>query len=76
MSTEVTSKAIFITNTFAQAHPEDHVRLWHQFEKEVPFSKRSGAYGMDNVAYVRWLRQQQNPIATEFLANNIVQRSL
>jgi hypothetical protein len=75
MSMEITSQAIFITNTFAAAHPEEHVRLWTQFEKEVPFSKRSGAYGMDNVAYIRWLRQQSNPIVSQFLANNIVQRS-
>lgn len=40
---EASAKAIFITNTFAQAHPEEHIKLWRQFEKEVPVSKRSGA---------------------------------
>lgn len=75
MSMEATSQAIFITNTFASAHPREHVELWTRFEKEVPFGKRSGAYGMDNVAYVRWLREQGNPVVSEFLNNNIVQRT-
>lgn len=74
MTMELSSKAIFITNTFAQAHPQEHVKLWAQFEKEVPFSKRSGAYGMDNVAYVRWLRQQQDPVVIDFLSSSILQR--
>jgi hypothetical protein len=73
MTMQTTAKAIFITNTFAQAHPEEHTKLWQQFEKEVPFSKRSGAYGMDNVAYIRWLRTQNNPVAKEFMAGSIVQ---
>jgi hypothetical protein len=72
---ELTAQAIFITNTFAAAHPQEHVQLWSQFEKEVPYSKRSGAYGMDNLAYIRWLRQQSNPFVIEFLSNNILQRS-
>lgn len=71
---DFTSKAIFITNTFAQAHPEEHIKLWGQFEKEVPYGKRSGAYGLDNVAYVKWLGQQRNQVAMDFLANNIIQR--
>lgn len=75
MSTEITAQAIFITNTFASAHPQEHVELWTQFEKEVPYSKRSGAYGIDNAAYVRWLKQQGNPVVIEFLNNNIVQRT-
>lgn len=75
MSLDSISKAIFVTNTFAQAHPKEHVSLWMQFEREVPFSKRSGAYGADNLAYMRWLRTQQNPIVSNFLAQDIVARS-
>lgn len=75
MSFDAVAKSIFITNTFAGAHPEEHVRLWKQFEQEVPFSKRSGAYGADNIAYVRWLKQQNNPVIKTFLNNDIIQRS-
>lgn len=75
MSMEVTAQAIFITNTFAQAHPEEHTQLWAQFEKQVPFSKRTGMYGADNYAYVKWLKSQKNPVVVQFLQENIVQRS-
>lgn len=75
MSMEVTAKSIFITNTFAQAHPQEHVRLWSQFEKEVPLNKRTGMYGADNLAYVNWLKQQKNPVVIQFLQDNIIQRS-
>lgn len=72
---EASAKAIFITNTFAQAHPEEHLKLWKRFEQEVPFSKRSGAYGVENMAYVRWLRKQNNPTVNEFLKDSIVHQS-
>ncbi|GIN55075.1 MULTISPECIES: hypothetical protein [Bacillus subtilis group] len=72
MSMEASAKAIFITNTFAQAHPEEHIKLWRQFEKEVPVSKRSGAYGVENMAYVRWLRDLNNQVVREFLKESIV----
>jgi hypothetical protein len=72
---EQIAQSIFITNTFAQAHPEEHVQLWNQFEKEIPHNKRSGAYGADNVAYVRWLKGQNNSVVTEFLNGSIIQRS-
>ncbi|MCU5503639.1 hypothetical protein OCB09_09750 [Bacillus cereus] len=75
MSMEHISKSIFITNTFAQAHPEEHIRLWVQFEKEVPYSKRSGTYGADNLAYVSWLKKQQIPVVKQFLTTNITQSS-
>ncbi|MEB2277017.1 hypothetical protein LAV82_23645 [Bacillus sp. ILBB4] len=75
MSIEATAKAIFITNTFAQAHPEEHIKLWGQFEKEVPVNKRSGAYGIDNMAYVSWLKNQANPTVIEFLSASITQRN-
>lgn len=68
-------QAIFITNTFASAHPKEHVELWRQFEKEVPFSKRSGAYGIDNLAYVRWLRAQRHPLVKQFIDENVIMRS-
>ncbi len=42
MSMEYISKAIFITNTFAQAHPQEHINLWIQFEKED--TKKTIAY--------------------------------
>jgi hypothetical protein len=72
---ETVAKAIFVTNTFANAHPNEHVALWEQFEKEVPINERSGAYGVDNMAYIRWLRQQNNPIVNQFLKDNIIQKS-
>lgn len=75
MSIDVTGKAIFITNTFAQAHPQEHIKLWAQFEKEVPFKERSGMYGADNQAYVKWLKQQNNPLIQSFLKDNLVSRS-
>lgn len=75
MSMEAVAKAIFVTNTFAAAHPNEHVKLWSQFEKEVPASKRTGVYGADNMAYVRWLRTQSNPVVTQFLQEDIMQRS-
>lgn len=71
MSLENISKSIFITNTFAQAHPEEHIKLWAKFEEEVPYSQRSGAYGADNLSYIKWLKQQQNPIIKQFLATHI-----
>ncbi|MBU5261992.1 hypothetical protein [Bacillus atrophaeus] len=74
MSMEASAKAIFVTNTFAQAHPEEHIKLWRQFEKEVPASNRSGAYGIENMAYVRWLRKLDNPVVSEFLKESILQQ--
>ncbi|MED3625647.1 hypothetical protein P4478_00180 [Bacillus subtilis] len=72
MLMEASAKAIFVTNTFAQAHPEEHIKLWKQFENEVPVSKRSGAYGVENMAYVRWLKKLDNPIVREFLRESII----
>ncbi len=69
------SKAIFITNTFAAAHPQEHITFWKQFEKEVPVKERSGAYGADNMAYIRWLRKQNNPLVNQFLKESIVNQS-
>ncbi len=69
------SKSIFITNTFAAAHPQEHISLWNQFEKEVPAKERSGAYGADNMAYMRWLREQNNPTVNQFLKESIVNQS-
>lgn len=64
-------RAIFITNIFADYHPEKHVELWTQFEKEVPASKRSGVYGADNLAYVKWLKEKKNPIFMEFIKEHV-----
>lgn len=75
MSMDAVQKAIFITNTFAMAHPQEHVQLWSQFENEVPVKERSGAYGLDNMAYTRWLKRQNNPVVSQFLAENIQSRS-
>jgi hypothetical protein len=75
MTMESTAKAIFITNTFAGAYPEEHTKLWKQFEKEVPFNKRSGAYGADNMAYMKWIRTQNNPTMNAFLKEDITQKS-
>lgn len=76
MSLDAVSRSIFITNTFAKAHPEEHIKLWEQFEKEVPFNKRSGAYGADNLAYIKWIRTQDNPVVKQFLSNDIVYKTL
>ena len=73
---DVVAKAIFITNTFAAAHPEEHIRLWKQFEQEVPYSQRSGVYGADNLAYIRWLKKQKNPVVLKFLNEDIIHRTL
>jgi hypothetical protein len=75
MSFDAISKSIFVTNTFAQAHPREHVVLWKQFEQEIPVKERSGVYGADNMAYIKWLRTQNNPIVNNFLKDNIVQKS-
>jgi hypothetical protein len=69
-------RAIFITNTFADAYPEAHIRLWEQFEKEVPASKRSGHYGADNVAYVNWLKKKNPPEFQQFIQNHIDVKTL
>jgi hypothetical protein len=75
MTMELSSKAIFITNTFAEAHPEEHLELWMQFIKEVPYKKRNEFFGSDNIHYVNWLKKQNNPIVMQFLNDNIVERS-
>lgn len=75
MKQDPIAKAIFITNTFAQAHPKEHIALWTQFEKEVPVNKRTGAYGADNLAYVKWLKEQNNPTVMEFTRNDIMTQS-
>ncbi|QHW35786.1 hypothetical protein GZH47_33370 (plasmid) [Paenibacillus rhizovicinus] len=62
------NQSIFITNAFASEFPAEHTGLWRQFEKEVPLKDRSGIYGSDNVAYVRWLKNQNHPAYEEFRA--------
>jgi len=76
MSLDTIASSIFITNTFAAAYPEEHLRLWKQFEQEVPFSQRSGTYGADNVAYIRWLKKQKNPVVLKFLSEDIIKKSV
>lgn len=68
------SKSIFITNIFAQSHPEEHVKLWNRFVKEVPPLKRNGYYGAENDAYVRWLKEQNDPVFDAFVQEQIIGR--
>ncbi|WP_067923760.1 hypothetical protein [Alicyclobacillus shizuokensis] len=64
-------RAIFATNAFADAYPDEHRKLWAQFEQEVPARERKGAYGRENVAYVRWLIQTQNPLFRRFIQEHV-----
>jgi hypothetical protein len=64
-------RAIFITNTFAMAHPDLHTQLWGEFLAEVPASKRSGYFGADNIAYVQWLKKKQHPVFLEFIQDHV-----
>jgi len=68
-------RSIFATNAFASEYPEEHVKLWQQFEKEVPVSKRSGAYGADNAAYIKWLREKKVPTFMNFINSGLVSRT-
>lgn len=76
MSVDAFGRSIFITNTFANAHPEIHVELWNRFIQDVPKKERSGVYGADNLAYVKWLNTQNNPLVQEFLQTYTIQESL
>jgi len=64
-------KAVFITNIFAESNPEVHTDLWKQFEREVPVKERSGMFGASNIAYIKWLKVQNNPVFNSFIANNV-----
>jgi len=64
-------RAIFLTNVFAQSHPDEHLQLWQQFEQEVPLKERTGAFGSDNLAYIGWLKKKQEPVFIGFVRNNI-----
>ena len=68
------NQAIFMTNTFAEAHPKEHVQLWERFESEVPVNKRSGYYGADNVAYISYLRKKQDPTFLTFFNQSVESR--
>jgi hypothetical protein len=59
-------QSIFTTNAFASEFPTEHTRLWYEFESEVPLKDRSGVYGSDNVAYIKWLVQKKDPAFEEF----------
>jgi hypothetical protein len=76
MSTMTIDRAIFITNVFADANPEAHIKLWKQFEQEVPASKRSGHYGADNVAYINWLKKKNPPEFQQFIQQHIYVKTL
>lgn len=69
-----TNQAIFMTNTFAQANPEAHIRLWGMFENEVPLSKRSGVFGIENVAYINFLRARKEPVFMKFFQDSVESR--
>jgi hypothetical protein len=69
-------QAIFITNAFADAYPDEHRRLWGEFEREVPHRERSGVYGKENVAYIKWLSQKKPPLFVQFIKTHIESRSV
>ncbi|CDQ41941.1 hypothetical protein [Virgibacillus salexigens] len=64
-------KAIFITNVFADFHPKLHTELWQQFEHEVSKKERSGIYGVENMAYISWLKKKENPEFLSFMHKQI-----
>lgn len=64
-------QAIFMTNTFAESNPQEHVKLWGEFEKEVPYAKRSGYFGADNVAYINYLRKIKAPAFITFFNQDV-----
>lgn len=49
------NKAIFSTNQFATGAPDLHRKIWAEFEKAVPASKRNAFYGADSVEYIKYL---------------------
>lgn len=65
-------RSIFATNAFASQYPEEHIELWRQFEEAVPQQKRTGYYGADNAAYIKWLLEIKHPLFNAFLQKNIV----
>jgi hypothetical protein len=64
-------RAIFATNAFADAFPKEHIELWKRFENEVPYKDRSGVYGAENVAYIRWLTKIRHPLFVKFAQEHI-----
>ncbi len=64
-------QAIFITNIFAESYPELHLKLWGNFQKEVPKSKRTGVFGADNLAYIKWLKKDENPVFLNFVKKDV-----
>ncbi len=60
---------IFATNSFAKEYPDVHVELWEEFEKLIPPADRTGYYGADNVAYIKFLRKSNNPVFDNFYKN-------
>jgi len=69
-------RAIFVTNAFADACPQEHHRLWNIFEQEVSYEKRSGYYGADNLAYINWLNMNRPVAYMNFINGHIESRSL
>ena len=68
-------KSIFATNIFAEHHPDLHLKLWKEFEAEVPESQRTGYYGSDNVAYVKYLKQKKDPTFLSFIQEAVESRT-
>jgi hypothetical protein len=70
------NRSIFITNTFAQLHPREHIFLWDMFQKQVPAAKRRGYYGAENVAYINWLKNRKDKVFVDFIHEEIPPLSL
>ncbi|RHW31867.1 hypothetical protein [Oceanobacillus profundus] len=67
-------KAIFITNVFAHSYPDLHTQLWKEFEENVHQSKRSGVFGADKLAYMKWLNEKKHDTFISLIDNSIVSR--
>lgn len=65
------NKVLFITSIFEQEYPEKHKELWLKFQKEVLTSRNKGVFGADKIAYVKWLKEIQEPTFIKFIKENV-----
>ena len=50
------------------------MQLWKEFEEDVEPSKRSGVFGADNLAYMKWLNEKKHDTFISLIDNSIVSR--
>jgi len=65
------SKAIFLTNTFAEMHPDKHTELWNKFIESNVDIKKNSPYGVDNLKYIEFMKKLQDPVFMNFARENI-----